>query len=579
MIARIGIALVLALATACPSVASADPSLDITPAPVERAIPMMINLAPLHDWSTQQPFIDRMKTARPWIGHLPGRWGGLNHDDLVNRGLLDAQGWPTSLPRDINAIGTLLMVDLPEEAVSLSGRYVMRFEGTGIVEVSGRVTNVRYGKNQVAFDFTPGSGGIDLRIQRTDPRGAGDHVRDITIVREDEIELYQAGEIFSPDLLEMLAGFQGLRFMDWMDTNHSDMSEWADRALPGDYTFGWRGIPFELIAALANRTQMDPWLTLPHKATDEYFHNAANVMEAATDPNLKIYVEYSNEVWNWGFSQAAWAGEQAMARWGIEHQWQQFYGMRAAQMAQIWHEVFDGQDDRVTTVLSTQAAWLGLEEQALYAPLWQAEDEANPAPYTLFDAYAITGYMNPGLGDEDRSPLVHGWIAESEAKAKIDAEQQGLTGADAQAYLDEHRYDHAIRLAAAELMDGRVSGRSEGTIQDLVERVFPHHRAVADKHGLDLIMYEGGTHVVGVGPVVDDVEIERFFRAFNYSDTMGVLYSHLLTGWAQVAEGPFNVFKDVYPASKWGSFGTMRYFGDNNARWQTVRAFRDGPGG
>jgi len=60
---------------------------------------------------------------------------------------------------------------------------------------------------------------------------------------------------------------------------------------------------------------------------------------------------------------------------------------------------------------------------------------------------------------------------------------------------------------------------------------------------------------------------------------MGVLYSHLLTGWAEMTDGPFNHYNDVTKASRWGSWGAKRFYGDDNPRWQTIRAFRDGPDG
>ena len=136
-----------------------------------------------------------------------------------------------------------------------------------------------------------------------------------------------------------------------------------------------------------------------------------------------------------------------------------------------------------------------------------------------------------------------------------------------------------LRLAGAELLDGRVTGETSGTVKDLSNRIFPHHRDVARDHGMTLIMYEGGTHVVGIGPVLDDKELDTFFRAFNYSAEMGIIYSHLLTSWAQVTDGHFNVFNDVSRLSKWGSWGLLRYLSDSNPRWDTVLSFREGPDG
>ena len=43
---------------------------------------LAIGLSGVADWSTQNPFIDLMKTARPWIGHRPGQHGGMDFEAL-----------------------------------------------------------------------------------------------------------------------------------------------------------------------------------------------------------------------------------------------------------------------------------------------------------------------------------------------------------------------------------------------------------------------------------------------------------------------------------------------------------------
>ena len=136
------------------------------PVPVPAPVPMAIGLAGINDWSVQQPFLNVMKTARAWIGHRPHQWGGVEYDELVDTGVLDDAGWPMRIPDTLGSIGTLILTDLPEQALSLAGRYRLSFAGKGIVEVSGRVGNVKYCKGQVRFDYTPGPGHVDIRIQR-----------------------------------------------------------------------------------------------------------------------------------------------------------------------------------------------------------------------------------------------------------------------------------------------------------------------------------------------------------------------------------------------------------------------------
>ena len=256
-----------------------------------QAPPMGINMSHLRDWSSSQPFLDVMKTARRWIGHRPGQWGGMSYDELVAMGVLDDDGWPVRIPSELSSVGTVILTDLPEGADIYAGRYVLRFEGTGIVEVTGRATNKRYGKNEVSFDFTPGPGPVEIRIQRSDRRGTGDYVRNITVLREDRVALYDAGATFNPDWTGMLAGFEVLRFMNWTLTNESQASDWAARARATDFSYTRHGVPYEVMLKLSDLVGADPWFSIPHLADDGYVNGFCTLMRDRMSPDRKVYVE------------------------------------------------------------------------------------------------------------------------------------------------------------------------------------------------------------------------------------------------------------------------------------------------
>lgn len=545
-------------------VSASDPKTDGAP-------PMAVNPAGVSDWSVQQPFLDVMKSARAWIGHKPNQWGGMDHDDLAKAGHLDENGWPVRIPRELSTIATVILTDLPEEAVSLAGRYRVQFDGDGIVDVGGRARNVRFAPNEVTFDFTPGPGPVEIRIKRTDRKGTGDNVRNITVVAQDRIAAYEAGKIFNPDWLALIRDFDVLRFMDWMKTNDSEQIHWSDRPLVSDYTWTRIGVPVEIMLALANELDADTWFTMPHRSDDDYNMRFATAVRDGLNDDRRAYVEYSNEVWNWQFQQARWADEQARARWNAKDAWMQFYGMRAAQIAGIWTDVFGtSADKRLVRVISSQAGWLGLEEMALEAPLWQAE--GNPAPSTAFDAYAITGYFGRVLGTEARAGMVRDWIADSLQAAQDSADAQGLSGGARDDHIATHRYDHASALAGQELRDGSISGDSLDTLADLIGETVSWHVKVARESDLDLIMYEGGTHVVGIGPMVDDEALTDFFIHLNYTPEMGELYQDLIASWRNAGGTLFNVFVDVSNPTKWGSWGALRFLSDSNPRWDAVVA-------
>ncbi len=533
---------------------------------------LALGLAGIVDWSVEQPFIDVMKTARPWIGHLPDQWGGMTEHDLSEAGYLDEHGWPMAIPAKIVGISTLVLTDMPEAAVSLAGRYRLRFEGDGAVDVSGSVADVDYGDGEILFDYTPGLGAVIVTISDSDPKGIGDYVRNISVVNLANAARFDADKVFNPSWVERVNSFGLLRFMDWMNTNDSDLAHWSDRPRPDDYTYARNGAPVEIMVRLANELGADPWFNMPHLATDEFIRSFAEYVHSALDPERTAFVEFSNEVWNWQFTQAVWAEDRARERWGVENGWMQYYGMRAAQTAKLWKEVFGASaGDRLITVISTQTAWRGLEADVLNAPRWVEENQdINNPPADYVDAYAIAGYFGRVLGTPERAPLVRAWIESSARAAESTADAMKLSGAARKKEVDARRFDAAIAITAQELRDGSVTGDMTDTLADLLTLTIPYHVDVADRYNLDLIMYEGGSHVAGVGEVIDDESLTEFFVALNYSNQMGDLYADLLRGWRSLGGQYFNVYADVQQPGKWGSWGALRHLDDQNPRWEAI---------
>lgn len=499
-------------------------------------------LAGVDDWSPQAPFLDLMKTARPWIGHLPGQWGGVSFEELRAGGHLDAQGWPLSIPEGVQKLETLILTDLPQGARSLAGRYLVTWQGRGRLVLGGRARDVAAGPEGIRFSFTPGPGPVAIAITATDP---ADPIRSIRVVREDRLPLVEAGALFNPDWLRVIRDARVIRFMDWMRTNGSPLVAWEDRPRVEDFSYAWRGVPVEVMVRLANEIGADPWFTLPHMADDGHVRGFATYVRDHLDPRLRVHAEWSNEVWNFLFPQADWARAQALRRWGAaagEDGWMQFAGSRAAEVADIWAEVFGAEAEaRLVRVVATHTGWPGLETALLEAPLRQAE--GLPPPAASFDAYAVTGYFGFELGQPGMAGQLHRWIARGTAEAE------------------------ATRVIR------------EGSLRDLKERLWPHHAAVAAAHGLRLLMYEGGTHVTGSGAVIEDEVLTAFFSAYNYSAGMAGLYAEALAAWRALGGGPFNAFVDVGPPGKWGSWGALRHLDDVNPRAATLAAWNGLPSG
>jgi len=522
---------------------------------------LAMGLSGIADWSTQHPFIDVMKTARPWTGTAPGQQDAWPTAALRAGGHLDATGWPTSLPEGARALESLVLTDQPEAAPHLRGRYLLRYAGKGVLRVTGRADNVRYNYDtrEIRFDYTPGAGSVVLRLRETDP---GDPLRDITIVHEDHLALHAAGATFNPLWIERIADLRLLRFTDWQVTNGSDQVTWTGRPTPRDATYGWRGVPVEVIVALANRVGADPWVNMPHAADDAYMRAFARHMRDHLDPGLGVHVEYSNALWNVAFPQAIWATRTATALWGEaagDDGWLQVAGMRAAQMADIWRAVFAGAPGRLSVAVGVPTDWPGMEAPMLDAPLAVAGGQIDAPPLTRFDAYAVTGYFGADLGGEDMAATLNGWITASRAVARARATEMGT---DPQAAVAAHGYDLAFDLAAEAVR--------QGSLDALLGEIFPYHAATAARHGLDLVMSEGGTGVAGRGAVTGDTTLTDFLTAFNHAPQMGRLYAEALDGWRAAGGTVFNAFVDVAPPSRWGSWGALRHLADDNPRWDAL---------
>jgi hypothetical protein len=203
----------------------------------------------------------------------------------------------------------------------------------------------------------------DIKVWLPDP--AAPHTRSLE------------NQLFHPAFLARVneAPWGLIRFMDWGMTNASPVQDWTDRRRPGHaFAVGVMnprapatgfagnrstGVPYEHMVALANATAKDLWINVPHLATDAFVTRLAQLIRYGSDgnepytapqanpvwpplaPGLKVYVEYSNEIWSNGnaFPQGNWAEQQAQTL-GISKA--RFNARRFAQVWRLFQVVFGG---------------------------------------------------------------------------------------------------------------------------------------------------------------------------------------------------------------------------------------------
>jgi uncharacterized protein (TIGR03437 family) len=253
----------------------------------------------------------------------------------------DAQGWPTTDAwtvlfdyRPTNAWNFPAQpIDDPERyQANVFGVYLLSFNGSADLSVSGQaeVRNLTYDKaanltraelNVVRTEITAlnnASGLVVLNFRNTRRTPGSALNTGITNLRalRPGLPRDNAGVISAP-LLAALRPFSFLRAMDLIETNHrifygsGDWIEWADRRRPEDASQSLQtgqafGYAWEYVILTANLSNRDLWLNVPAEATDDYIEQLARFVRDRLNPELKVYVEYSNEVWNFGFGQYAW---------------------------------------------------------------------------------------------------------------------------------------------------------------------------------------------------------------------------------------------------------------------------------
>lgn len=265
--------------------------------------------------------------------------------------------------------------------------------------------------------------------------------------------------------LEETSIYSCFRFMDWQKTNSSKITSWSQRRLPDDKAnFGANtigtssgnpdapGLAFEWMIDLCNRQQADIWLCVPHGADDDYIQNLAALVKEKLDPSLKVYIEYSNEVWNFQSAQnhckqmAATIGETSDFNGAMKYQ-----AYRSAQIWKFFEDEFGEEKTRVINVISGQStnSWLGENLHLAYL----FNEDTNPTG-VFPEAYGIAPYFG-GNGLNGADPLV--W-----SKLRTD--------------IFEHRHNNP---------DG------DSRLEDVKEQFAVAH----DKYGIELIAYEGGQHL------------------------------------------------------------------------------------
>ncbi len=470
---------------------------------------MGIGVDGVEDWSRLYLFADAMKQSRGW-GSPRTPW------DLAAP--LDANGWPTA---DAGVVVLAGAQGIPGNG--FGGTYRLSFTGratVGRLDGSLTIQNPQYvaATNTSTADVVVTAGAPGIMLSFTGTTGG---VRNVRLIRPG-----YTTETFTREALDLLRPYNTLRFMTyvytngrWTPTTGNMVREWADRT-PATYATMNKmlngivsGGAWEYAIQLANDLDKDVWVNVPDQATDAYVRQFATLLKNTLEADRKIYVEWSNEMWNGNYAQTGRnqaaaiaevnAGTSRLAYDGSTNQgywaWRRV-GMRTAQISDIFRSVFGdaAMMTRVRPVLCGQFS----QPESIRQPLEFLESVYGAPKRYLF---AIAGAPYFGLRPEDSL-----------------------------------RTDLTVDQIFA-LLPPRIEGNRQFAITWSVW---------ARYYGLRQMSYEGGEHLVGTASLQAKIDANRDAR-------MGTMIEQALRNWFQSGGDQYEFFTAASGYSQYGMFGIV----------------------
>ena len=576
--------------------------------------PLGSNLAAPTDYTREYPFINHFKMARPWFsGELNGAFQDgrtLSKDVRGNvRSLLEGQ-----VARSVIFTGT------PADPGIANRTWQFIFDGDGeftFGNVQGQVTQTspnRYVFKTNAIPTGADRNGIDLMVTitmtRNNPARPVKNVRLLPlggICVQDPTRSVAAATacaastdfrsfatfhrtiVFNPTFLNQIRNYRSLRFMDWMKTNNSLTRSFATRPVPDDQfwnsddvfndvnnpencnmlTRSCKGVPLEVMYALANLMNIDPWFNIPHEATitdtrnattgvvtKSYVKQFAEMLQTHLEPGRKAYVEYSNEVWNFQFVQSIFADQQANSCGPNRDQlcadlakdstntapdapddpgsaFTRFYSKRAQAIFGIFDTVLGAdRPNRIRRVMASQAVNPYFTDQIL---AWPNNTRAGAASA---DVYAIAPYFGDTLTDfddeftpEDDRLFFRNCGNDFQNPAPVTRRQ---------AFLD------AGVDGVFAWMNGAAGAPDLGYGSiNCVMRLVRQQTDAAAFYGLPLTTYEGGQHFL-LSPVnfftqdPQEIALNELFDQVNRDPRMQSTYVNYLNRWRAASDTTSN---------------------------------------
>lgn len=522
-------------------------------------LPIGMNLAGIADWEPGFPFKNLFWGARPWMTRDLSDGGPWNTEAQAAFDY-DDDGYPLEVPVRVQGMAEPQTVFTLVPNVRKLGRYVLLYDGEG--EIDGLLSTkvLRRDPGRIVLQMAHNPRAVEPILIKRSKRG--NHIRNIRLVAEEHAYDDLTANPFLPEFLDFCRSFHCLRFMDWGKTNNSMQEHWRDRKQPTFYTMVGKsgdpdgksrpaptefqqkfagGVAYEHMIHLCNILKIDMWLCIPHRATDDYIARLARLVKTTLDSSLKVYLEFSNEIWNWQFQQAIWmlrspvAGTLVEAKggspWknpekteGKDHP--ERIGALFRRAFAIWEAEWSHESDRkrLVRVCAVQAAWA---DASIRTIKWCLDnggiDAVSPAAYVgaSEQAYRKWAALGPNLTPE-------AVIEDMHEQLKRD--------------------------------------RKEGGLLEIL--------AYARQHDLPYVAYEGGQHIQPDQQA--EVDYNHALAAAQSHPGMYDVYTELLRLHRDLGCALLMHFNSVgRQGTRWGSWGAKPRYDTPDDRAPKMRALKD----
>ncbi|MFQ3669959.1 MAG: hypothetical protein SNJ84_00715 [Verrucomicrobiia bacterium] len=526
---------------------------------------------------------------------------------------------PSSWPRRSNvALGRVLVTWTGDADIRLTAGSLVSTESNG--PATGSIVNGRR-----MYQIAGPTASLNVEIRAVNPANPPTSLHVWLPDPNNPTSATLEGQLWHPLFIQRLRDMplRFLRFMDWGATNASPQLSWSDRRLPSHSSqigvlnprapasgfSGQRptGAAYEYMVQLANEVGTDLWVCVPHLADDTYIRKLARLIRFGSDglepysapqahpvfpplrSDLKVWVEFSNEIWSGGssFPQGEWAQQQANAL-GLTRA--RFNARQFCRVWRIFQEEFGG-TSRLVRVAALFTANSTYNQQFLSEI---ATFGSTLSPAVTADVASPTTYFGNGIQDwvhqkaQTQANSTDPWFYTGETftvgsttrPVTIPMTSDYWTSTDLQRHHAQTFTEWKRRLFSGATLQG--GGPDATGIGGGFDSGLPALVQTALGRSVPLVAYEGGpsiyTDYLDSGDSRDDgitAFMESLNRSPGFAELLRIQYNMALSKGLR-HNGIF-----VGPSSFWGKFGqwgqleAMDQNPAHSPRWQTLIALNN----